>query len=48
MITSGASLLVGMIAYAGYHLLNLMIDKFIFRMESAVVEFMDILQAPSK
>ena len=48
MITSCAGLVVGVIAYAGYHLLNMMIDKFGLQIESTSVEFIDLLQEPTK
>jgi biopolymer transport protein ExbB len=48
MITSAAGLIVGIIAFTGYHWLNLIIDKVINRMESSGVEFIDLLQEPTK
>jgi len=48
MITSLAGLVVGVFAYSGYHLLMLMIDRLTFRIEAAVIEFVDILQEPTK
>lgn len=44
MITSGAGLIVGVIAYAGYHYLNLLIDRLILQIESESNDFLDFLQ----
>jgi biopolymer transport protein ExbB len=47
MITSGAGLIVGVIAYTGYHLLNMMIERFTLRLEMAAFDFMEVLQKPT-
>ena len=44
MITSASGLVIGLIAFIGYYILNAMLDKIINNMESTSVEFMDILQ----
>jgi biopolymer transport protein ExbB len=44
MITSASGLIVGVMAYVGYHYLNLLLDKVIFKMEDHAIEFIDILQ----
>ncbi len=44
MITSASGLIVGVLAYVGYHYLNILLDKVIFKMEDHAIEFMDILQ----
>lgn len=44
MITSASGLTVGVLAYVGYHYLNLLLDKVIFKMEDHAIEFIDILQ----
>ncbi len=44
MITSGSGLVVGVIAYAGYHYLNLLIDKLVLQIESESNDFLDFLQ----
>lgn len=44
MITSAAGLIVGVLAYVGYHYLNILLDKVIFKLEDAGIEFMDFLQ----
>jgi biopolymer transport protein ExbB len=48
MITSASGLVVGLIAFVGYYILNAMLDKTINKMETASVEFMDMLQEPIK
>ncbi|MBY0425577.1 MAG: MotA/TolQ/ExbB proton channel family protein [Cytophagales bacterium] len=48
MITSFAGLIVGIFAYAGYHYLNIMIDKLTLSLNTAVVDFIDMLQEPQK
>jgi biopolymer transport protein ExbB len=44
MITSAAGLTVGILAYVGFHYLQILLDKVIFRLEDAGIEFMDMLQ----
>jgi biopolymer transport protein ExbB len=46
MISSGAGLVVGIIAYAGYHLLNGSIDNFSLNVQKQVLEFVNIIQRP--
>jgi biopolymer transport protein ExbB len=48
MITSLAGLVVGVFAYSGYHMLMMMVDRLTFRIEAAVIEFVDILQEPTR
>jgi len=45
MITSGAGLVVGVVAYAGYHLLHTLIESFNNKLEITAVEFVDILDS---
>ncbi|WP_430615710.1 MotA/TolQ/ExbB proton channel family protein [Flavobacterium sp. JP2137] len=47
MISSGAGLIVGIIAYAGYHLLNGMIDNFSLTIQRNVLDFVNIIQRPN-
>ncbi|MVM30655.1 MotA/TolQ/ExbB proton channel family protein [Spirosoma sp. HMF4905] len=47
MITSGAGLIVGVIAYTGYHLLNMMIERFTLSLEVNAFEFIEVLQKPT-
>ncbi|GAB4000384.1 MotA/TolQ/ExbB proton channel family protein [Spirosoma daeguense] len=47
MITSGAGLIVGVIAYTGYHLLNMMIERFTLSLEMYSFEFIEVLQKPT-
>ena len=46
MITSGTGLIIGLLAYAGYHLLNMKIDRFALRLQMAASDFLDVLQKP--
>ena len=48
MITSGAGLVVGVIAYSGYHLLNMMIERFTLNLEMNAFDFMEVLQKPTE
>jgi biopolymer transport protein ExbB len=43
MISSGSGLIVGIIAFTGYHLLNMRIDHFISQVEEEAFEFMNIV-----
>jgi biopolymer transport protein ExbB len=45
MITSGAGLIVGVLAYTGYHLLNSRIDRFNHKMQATAVDFIDVLES---
>jgi len=44
MISSGAGLLVGIIAYSTYHLLNGKIDNFALKIQKQILEFVNIIQ----
>jgi len=48
MVTSASGLIVGIIAFVGYHIVNTLMDKVISRMERSSMEFMDLLQEPTK
>jgi biopolymer transport protein ExbB len=48
MITSAAGLLVGIIAFIAYHWINVMIEKVVHKLEYNVMNFIDLLQEPSK
>jgi len=43
MISSGTGLIVGIIAFTGYHMLNMRIDRFISEVEEEAFEFMNII-----
>jgi biopolymer transport protein ExbB len=47
LITTAFGLVVGIIAYIGYNTLVANIDRVIFKMEAATMEFMDMLQEPA-
>ncbi len=46
MIASASGLTVGILAYIGYHVLNMMVERVILRMETDSVEFIDLLDEP--
>ena len=48
MVTAAAGLFVGMVAYICYHILNMMVDKVILTLETEAIEFIDLLEEPSK
>ncbi len=47
MISSGAGLIVGIIAYAAYHLLNGKIDGFALQSQKIILKFINIIQRPN-
>jgi biopolymer transport protein ExbB len=47
MISSGSGLVVGMVAYAAYHLINGMIDSYVYNIQKINLEFINILQRPN-
>jgi biopolymer transport protein ExbB len=47
MISSGAGLIVGIIAYSAYHLFNGKIDAFSLDIQKQVLEFVNIIQRPN-
>lgn len=48
MITSASGLIVGIIAYVCYQVLNMMVDKVILKLETDAIEFIDLLEEPSR
>ncbi|MGZ3761355.1 MAG: MotA/TolQ/ExbB proton channel family protein [Mucilaginibacter sp.] len=48
MVTSAAGLFVGIVAYVCYHILNMMVDRVILSLETDAIEFIDLLEEPSK
>ncbi|WP_306552263.1 MotA/TolQ/ExbB proton channel family protein [Daejeonella sp.] len=48
MITSATGLIIGIIAYVLYHILNIMVDRIILKMETDAIEFIDLLEEPGK
>ena len=48
MITSAAGLMIGILAYVGYHILNILVDKVILKLETDAVEFIDLLEEPGR
>ncbi len=48
MITSASGIIIGLLAFIGYYILNAMLDKIINKMETSSAEFIDILHEPAK
>ena len=48
MVTSAAGLIVGIVAYIGYHWLNLILSKAIHQLEWNAMNFIDLLKSPTK
>jgi biopolymer transport protein ExbB len=46
MISSGAGLIVGIVAFTGYHLLNGMIDRYALSIQKINLEFVNLIQRP--
>jgi len=47
MIASAAGLTIGILAFAGYHVLNTMLERLILRIETNAIEFVDLLDEPA-
>jgi biopolymer transport protein ExbB len=47
MISSGAGLVVGIVAYSAYHLFNGRIDSFTLAIQKQVLDFVNIIQRPN-
>ena len=47
MISSGAGLVVGIVAYSAYHLFNGRIDSFALGIQKQVLDFVNIIQRPN-
>lgn len=47
MISSGAGLVVGVVAYSAYHLFNMMIDNFSLKVQKQILEIINIIQEPA-
>lgn len=47
LITTAFGLVVGIIAFVGYNYLISSVDRVVFKMEAATVEFFDLLQEPA-
>jgi biopolymer transport protein ExbB len=48
MISSGAGLLVGLLAYSAYHILNAMIDRYALKVQIINMDFINIIRRPIK
>lgn len=47
MITTAAGLIVGIVAFIGYNILVVMVDKVVHQMEATSVDFIDLLNEPA-
>ena len=47
MVTTVGGLIVGIIAYFGYNYLTSKISDLVFKMESTIIDFMDLLHEPA-
>lgn len=48
MVSSASGLIIGIMAYVLYHILNMMVEKIILKMETEAIEFIDLLEEPGK
>ncbi len=48
MVTSSGGLIVGILAFIGYHIVSHLVDKVTDKMERTSLSFMDLLQEPTK
>lgn len=48
MVSSGAGLVIGVISFLFYHLLNAMVDGLAGKVERASLEFLDVINEPEK
>ena len=48
MVTTVAGLIVGIVAYFAYNILVTNVEKVVFNMEAATIDFMDMLNEPAK
>lgn len=48
MITSASGLVIGLIAFIAYFIVNAMLDKTIHKMQETSLQFIDLLNEPSK
>lgn len=48
MISSATGLIIGIIAYILYNILNAMVDRVILKMETDSIEFIDLLEEPGR
>ncbi|MBU1374088.1 MAG: MotA/TolQ/ExbB proton channel family protein [Bacteroidetes bacterium] len=48
MISSATGLIIGIVAYILYHILNGMVDRVVLKMETDSIEFIDLLEEPGR
>jgi biopolymer transport protein ExbB len=46
MISSGAGLVVGVLAYSAYHMFNMMIDSYSLKVQKQTLEIINVIQEP--
>jgi biopolymer transport protein ExbB len=46
MISSGAGLVVGVVAYSAYHLFNMMIDAYALKVQQQTLDIINVIQEP--
>jgi biopolymer transport protein ExbB len=46
MISSGAGLVVGVVAYSAYHMFNMMIDAYLLKVQKMTLEVINVIQEP--
>src|SRR5690606_20023640 len=46
LVSSASGLTIGILAYIGYHVLKMMVERLILKMETEAVEFIDLLDEP--
>jgi biopolymer transport protein ExbB len=44
MISSGAGLVVGVVAYSAYHLFNMMIDNYSLKVQKQTLDILTVIQ----
>jgi biopolymer transport protein ExbB len=48
MVSSASGLIVGIIAYIGFHWLNTILNKAVHQLEWNAMNFIDLLKSPAK
>jgi biopolymer transport protein ExbB len=48
MITSASGLAIGLLAFIGFYIINTMLDRTVQKMQEASLQFIDLIQEPSK
>ncbi len=48
MVSSATGLIIGIVAYILYNILNAMVDRVVLKMETDAIEFIDLLEEPGR